>query len=144
MTDANQTELRSLIDTWMEAVRRRDVDAITAPYADDILAFDAIQSLQFKGKAAYRAHWEMCMGFCTGPMVFQMEQLQIRSSGDLALAHWLNKCGEETPEGTEDKCGYMRVTVGYERRNGQWKVVHEHWSAPFDMETSKALFDLKP
>ncbi|TLG87226.1 DUF4440 domain-containing protein, partial [Pseudomonas edaphica] len=23
-------------------------------------------------------------------------------------------------------------------------VVHEHWSAPFDMESGTALFDLKP
>jgi len=38
----------------------------------------------------------------------------------------------------------MRATVGYRRSGGQWQVIHEHWSAPFDMETQKALFDLKP
>jgi ketosteroid isomerase-like protein len=38
----------------------------------------------------------------------------------------------------------MRVSAGYQRINGQWKVVHEHWSAPFDMETGAGLFDLEP
>ena len=39
---------------------------------------------------------------------------------------------------------WMRVSAGYQRIDGQWKVVHEHWSAPFDMETGTALFSLKP
>ena len=66
MKTAAENEIRQLIDRWMQAVRDRDIPAITAPYADDIVAFDAIQSLQFKGKAAYQAHWEMCMSMCPG------------------------------------------------------------------------------
>jgi hypothetical protein len=27
---------------------------------------------------------------------------------------------------------------------GQWKVTHEHLSVPYEMETGKASFDLKP
>jgi ketosteroid isomerase-like protein len=50
----SRTEIRQLIERWMQAVRDRDIPKITAPYADDIVAFDAIQALQFKGKAAYR------------------------------------------------------------------------------------------
>ncbi len=26
----------------------------------------------------------------------------------------------------------------------EWSIVHEHFSAPFDMENSKALLDLQP
>ncbi|MDR6713117.1 ketosteroid isomerase-like protein [Pseudomonas hunanensis] len=141
MNTSAETELRQLIDTWMQAVRERDMDGITAPYADDIVAFDAIKALQFKGKAAYRAHWEMCMGMCTGPMIFEMEQLTVHADGDLGLAHWLNRCG---PADDDSQCGFMRASVGYRRSAGQWQVIHEHWSAPFDMETQKALFDLKP
>ena len=44
----------------------------------------------------------------------------------------------------EEVSRFMRATVGYRRQGGQWQVIHEHWSAPFDMETQKALFDLKP
>ncbi|WP_426810972.1 YybH family protein [Pseudomonas sp. WOUb67] len=141
MSTAAETEIRQLIERWMQAVRDRDIPNITAPYADDIVAFDAIQALQFKGKAAYTAHWEMCMGMCTGPMVFELAELTVHAADDLALAHWLNRCG---PGDDESQCGFMRATVGYRRQGGQWQVIHEHWSAPFDMETQKALFDLKP
>ena len=141
MNTEAERELEQLIEQWMQAVRERDVDRIVDPYAYDILAFDAIQALQFKGKATYQAHWEMCMGMCPGPMVFDFAELTVHAAGDLALAHWLNRCG---PADNESQCGFMRATVGYRRQGGQWLVIHEHWSAPFDMETQKALFDLKP
>ncbi|AYG46137.1 DUF4440 domain-containing protein [Pseudomonas sp. Leaf58] len=141
MSTAAETEIRQLIERWMQAVRDRDIPNITAPYADDIVAFDAIQALQFKGKATYTAHWEMCMGLCPGAMVFELAELTVHASGDLALAHWLNRCG---PADDQSQCGFMRASVGYRRQGGQWQVIHEHWSAPFDMASQKALFDLKP
>ncbi|WP_406833705.1 YybH family protein [Pseudomonas asiatica] len=141
MSTAAETEIRQLIERWMQAVRDRDIPNIVAPYADDIVAFDAIQALQFKGKATYQAQWEMCMSMCPGPMVFEFAELTVHAAGDLAVAHWLNRCG---PADNESQCGFMRATVGYRRQGGQWQVIHEHWSAPFDMQTQKALFDLKP
>lgn len=141
MNTAAETEIRQLIEHWIQAVRDRDVERIVAPYADDIVAFDAIKTLQFKGKAVYRDHWEICMGFCTGPMVFEVAELTVQATDELALAHWLNRCG---PADDESQCGFMRVSVGYRRMGGQWKVIHEHWSAPFDMESGTALFNLKP
>lgn len=141
MNSAAESEIRQLIEHWMQAVRERDIEGITAPYADDIVAFDAIQTLQFKDKAAYREHWQVCLGWCTGPMLFELAELGIHADGDLGMAHWLNRCG---PADNPEQCGYMRATVGYRRSAGQWQVIHEHWSAPFDMQTQKALFNLKP
>ncbi|HKS14262.1 MAG TPA: nuclear transport factor 2 family protein [Pseudomonas sp.] len=141
MNTTAENEIRQLIERWVEAVRERDLDGIAAPYADNIVAFDAIKTLQFTDKASYRAHWEECMGYCTGPMVFEVAQLTVQADGDLALAHWLNRCG---PADDQAQCGYMRATVGYRRSGGKWQVIHEHWSAPFDMETQKALFNLEP
>ena len=49
-----QTEIQTLIDTYRQAVMTKDVEKVMALYADDILSFDAIKALQFKGKAAGR------------------------------------------------------------------------------------------
>lgn len=38
----------------------------------------------------------------------------------------------------------MRVTQCLQKLGGQWLIVHEHFSAPFEMDSGKALFDLKP
>lgn len=137
------TAINSLIEEWKNAVLSRDIDKIVSYYADDIVSFDAVNALQFKGKAAYRAHWEECMKHCPGPGIFEFHQLRIVETADSAFAHWLAHCGGTGPDGELKAC-WMRVTAGYQRIAGQWKVVHEHWSAPFDMEKGTALFDLKP
>lgn len=132
------TAINTLIEQWKQAVIGGDINKIVSFYADDIVSFDAVTALQFKGKAAYRAHWEECMKHCPGPGVFEFHELRIVEAQDSAFAHWLAHCGGA------DKACWMRVTAGYQRINGQWRVVHEHWSAPFDMQSGAALFDLKP
>ena len=110
MNSAAESEIRQLIERWVQAVRDRDLEGIAAPYADDIVAFDAIQALQFADKASYRAHWEMCMGHCTGPMVFEVAQLSVQADGDLALAHWLNRCGPPMTRASAATCAPRSAT----------------------------------
>ena len=135
--------INTLIEQWKQAVVSQNIDKIVSFYAEDIVAFDAVGALQFKGKAAYRAHWEECMKHCPGPGIFEFHQLHIVEAADSAFAHWLAHCGGTGPDGEVKAC-WMRVTAGYQRINGHWKVVHEHWSAPCDMESGTTLFDLKP
>lgn len=112
-------------------------------YAPDILSFDAIAQLQFKGADAYRRHWEMCVTMCSGPMTFDIHDLGIETGDDIAFGHYLLRCGGAGPDGTE-QTGWMRVTVCCRRASGNWKIAHEHFSAPFDPENGKALLDLEP
>jgi uncharacterized protein (TIGR02246 family) len=143
MTATAEAEVRELVDSWLRAVRAHDVDGIVSHYAPDILSFDAISQLQFKGVDAYRKHWEACLSMCPGPMVFEIHDLNIAARNDVAFCHCLNRCGG-TGEDGEEKVGWMRMTACFRKRNGKWMVVHEHFSAPFDMESGKALFDLQP
>lgn len=73
-----ETEVRELVDLWAQAVRSMDIDAIASHYAPDILAFDAIAALRFKGRDAYRRHWEACLAFCPkGGMIFDMKTMKV-------------------------------------------------------------------
>ncbi len=140
---AAQTEIRARIDNWTQAVRSADVKAIMSFYAPDMVAFDAVSQLQFKGADAYGKHWEACLAMCPGPMVFKIGELDIAVENDLAFAHCLVQCGMQDDKGQE-KTSWMRMTSGYRKINGAWMIVHEHFSAPFDMQTGKALFDIEP
>ena len=137
------TRIRRLIDDWAQAVRASDLDRIMAAYAPDILSFDAIAQLQFKGAKAYRKHWEACVAMCTGPMIFEVHDLAIEASDDVAFGHYLVRCGGTGPDG-EAQTGWMRVTVCCRRRSGRWLIAHEHFSVPFDMASGKALLGLEP
>lgn len=132
-------ELRSQLEDWAHAVRAKDTDRIFAHYASDIVAFDAIAQLQFKGTDAYRKHWDACMTMCPGPMVFELHELQITAGDDLAFVHGLSRCGGTGPDGKE-MSGWMRMTTCFRKHNGEWRIAHEHFSAPFDPKSDKALW----
>ena len=138
-----EAQIRGLMDDWARAARAKDVDAIFTCYAPDILAFDAIAQLQFKGRDAYKKHWEACMAMCPGDMIFEVHELDIEARDDVAFCHYLSRCGGTGADG-EEKVGWMRATAGLRKRGGKWLVVHEHFSAPFDPSSGKALFDLAP
>lgn len=137
------TEIQTLIERYRQAIVAKDLEALMGFYADDIVSFDAVKALQFKGKAAYRAHWEECMNYCPGPHLFEFAQLHVVQGQDLAFAHWLVHCGGADDQG-QVKGSWMRASAGYQRIGGQWRIVHEHWSAPFDMASGAALFELQP
>ena len=141
-TDENAA-IRELIEDWAQAVRASDIDGIMAAYAPDIRSFDAIAQLQFKGADAYRKHWEACIAMCPGPMIFEIHDLAIEAGEDVAFGHYLLKCGTTGEEGKE-QTGWTRTTVCWRKRSGRWMVAHEHFSAPFDMVSGKALLGLEP
>lgn len=136
---STETEIRDELDDWARAVRTKDIARIVTHYAADIVAFDAIAQLQFKGIEAYRKHWETCMTMCTGPMIFELHEVQVEAGEDLAFVHALSRCGGTGPDGKE-MSGWMRMTACYRKRQGKWRVAHEHFSAPFDMQSDKVLW----
>jgi PhnB protein len=138
-----QAEVRATIDNWMRAIEARDLEAILSNYASNVVAFDAIQQLQFKGADAYGKHWKACFDMCPGDMIFRAGELDIQAENDLAVVHGLIRCGMKD-DGGDEKTSWMRMTSSYRREGDKWKIVHEHFSAPFDMRTTKALFDLEP
>src|SRR5690606_5105120 len=108
-TSTAKAEVVQEIDAWMQAVKSANSDAIMSHYAVDVVAFDAIQQLQFRGSHAYRTHWEACLAMCPGPMVFQHDELDVQVSGDLATAHGLIRCGIEDDAGGAN-ASWMRMT----------------------------------
>jgi ketosteroid isomerase-like protein len=142
-SEALQLQVKLALDSWVQDVLSKDVERIISHYAEDVVAYDAIAPLRFLGRAAYQDHWQACMEICPGPSSFAPREPTILLGGDLALVYFLCHCG-----GTDDKgqtqSSWMRVTQGYRQRNGQWLIVHEHFSAPFDMQSGQALFDLQP
>ncbi|AXJ06494.1 DUF4440 domain-containing protein [Pseudomonas fluorescens] len=140
---STQAQIQAIIDTYRQAVMTKDVDKVMTLYADDILSFDAIKALQFKGKEAYRAHWVACMEMCPGPHIFEFHEIAIETGDNIAFAHWVANCGGTNDKGETQSC-WMRATACYRLVGGTWKIAHEHWSAPFDPMTGATLFDAKP
>jgi uncharacterized protein (TIGR02246 family) len=141
----DEQAIRQLLQTRPEATRRGDVDGMVAAYARDVVIFDIAPPLSHKGSEAtdtgalreWLATWE-------GPVEVQLDQVQVRVEGDTAFAFgYLRMTGTKKKEGKQDM--WMRSTVCLTRRDGDWKIVHEHTSLPMKMDGSqKVAADLTP
>ena len=136
-------QITDLLASWANALRRKDVSKIMTLYHDDIIAFDAIAQLQFKGKADYHEHWQRCMEFCSGESMFEVHQLKVQANEQLAFSHSLTHCGGTNDKGEMQSC-WMRATQCWQHGSDGWKIVHEHYSMPFDMESGTILSNLAP
>lgn len=134
--------IAELFEQWANASRNKDIDAIIALYHPDICSYDAVGPLQFTGLSDYRAHWEKCMPK-DREMIIEMQAPNIRVSGHLGVAYFLIRCGIRDQDGSE-QASWMRSSYHLEKRDGQWRIAHEHFSVPFDFDTGEARFGLKP
>jgi uncharacterized protein (TIGR02246 family) len=134
-----EAQIRKLIDDWQNALCKRDLDGMMRNYAPDVLFFDAVPPHEHRGAAAYRQTWERMFSLLPPPIGSELHGEQIKVSGDLAVMHGLHRLinGDTKQAAT---CGWVRVTVCYQRSKDGWRVIHEHVSVPFDPATSRAAF----
>lgn len=137
-----EQEIRTALDSFLKTVSSKDVGAIMAFYAPDVVAYDAIAALQFKGAKAYGDHWRQCLSMCS-ELSLEASDIHVATSGDLATMHYLHRCAGVDDKGEEQAC-WMRATVIWRRQDGGWKIIHDHYSAPFDPESGQALMELSP
>jgi ketosteroid isomerase-like protein len=113
-------------------------------YASDVLVFDLAPPLQYRGADAYRKNWEAWFPTFRGSIGYEIRDLSIVASDDLAFCHSFNRItGARTDNEKTDV--WVRATVCLRKIDGNWKIVHEHQSVPFYMDGSyRAAVDLKP
>lgn len=140
-----ESTLRELVERYAQAVRTRDVKALTGFYVKDVVAFDLVAPLQRRGVEAVRKRAEEWLAQFEGPVGYEVRDLKldVGENQDIAFSSSLNGVDGRTKDGREVKM-WIRVTVGYRKLAGEWRIVHEHVSVPFDMKTMTAALDLKP
>lgn len=125
------------------ALRAKDIDALMAHYAPDMVTFDFRPPLQVRGVDAYRKNFEAWFASVQGPIGYEIRDLRITMSDDIAFCHSLNHV--KSTRTTGEKADYwVRVTSGFQKLNGQWMITHEHVSVPINMQTMQAALDLQP
>jgi uncharacterized protein (TIGR02246 family) len=135
--------IRACMDAVAHAFRAKDLTALMAHYAPDTVTFDVRPPLQVQGVGAYRATFEAWFAATQGPIDYELRDVRIATSDDVAFGHYLVhvKSTRTTGESAEY---WVRVTSGFQKLNGRWLVTHEHVSVPIKMETMRAALDLQP
>ena len=141
---ADEAQIRRLVDEWAKALHAKDVDAVMACYAPDVLVFDLAPPLRNAGADLHRSNFTQWFKTFRGPIGSDLRDLQIVTGEDVAFCHGLNRISGERTSGEKTDV-WVRVTVCCRKIDGRWKVAHEHVSVPFHMDGSfRAAVDLAP
>jgi uncharacterized protein (TIGR02246 family) len=139
--DKDEAQIRECLDKWTRALHAKDLGALMALYAPDTIAFDLMPPSQVDA-SQYRQNLQRWLAMMSSPIAYEIHDLRITASGDVAFSHNLGHVTATRTNG--EKADYwVRVTVGFRKRDGQWRVTHDHVSMPFDMETGKAVRELR-
>lgn len=139
----DEAAIRDLMAAWGRAVEKRDLDTIEAGYAPNAVLYDAIPPYKTEGPQNIRKVWEACFPYFPENFKSEHRDIEVHLDGDVAFVHCVHRF---LPTPADHPCGmtWMRVTVGYRRIDGTWKVVHEHVSIPFNPMNNQAFYIADP
>jgi ketosteroid isomerase-like protein len=140
-----QKEINQLFASWQKAFEAKDVKGVMAIYApgNTLVAYDIVAPLQYKGADAYGKDYESFFAQFDGPIHVELRDSHVEAAGGIAFAYGLEHLTGRL-KGGESADIWIRYTEGLRRIDDKWRVVHEHISVPSDLDTGKAMLDLKP
>ena len=129
-----------VLRAYKAAVFAKDVDAFVALYDQNVRIFDMWGRWSYSGAEAWRemvTDWFGSLG--TERVEVKLSDVQLTSTRDVAVAHAFVTYTGLSAEGEKLRAMQNRVTMVLEQKDGIWKIVHEHSSAPADFETLKVI-----
>jgi len=124
--------------------------AIAATTSDEFLAFvddkhfmfyDYVRPLQYVGVKAARTTLDNFFNNAKN-VKGDFVSLEVMADGNVGVAHSLQHFTWTDKDGKPGE-GTFRVTDGWHKVNGKWKMFHSHVSFPIDAATGKAEMNLK-
>jgi uncharacterized protein (TIGR02246 family) len=139
-----QREVRRLHERWYDGTAAKDLAGMMASVADDVVSYEHEAPLRYLGVAAVRELCERNLHASgAGTVGFDVPDLRIMVRGDLGVAWGLNRVRIEPVDGPPLE-SWSRGTRVFERRDGEWLMIHQHLSVPYDPVTGDAETDLRP
>jgi ketosteroid isomerase-like protein len=124
----DEAELREIIAQWSKAVRNQDLAGIRAYHDANILMFDVPPPFLSRGLDAYMETWNLFFACTAKPVEFDFHNVEITSGEDVAFATAIGRC-RDSSNGVPSQLEF-RLTMGFRKHDGQWRIVHEHHSVP--------------
>jgi uncharacterized protein (TIGR02246 family) len=137
MSTVSERQVRDLLETRTQAFEHRDAATAAGAYDPDLVLFDAVGPYVRRNEhpATRLENW---IASYDTPIGHEIRDLEIFTEGDLAFCHFLVRISGTMKNGTEVGM-WVRATSCLRRREGQWRIVHEHASVPFDGNSGMAI-----
>ena len=139
----DEAEIKRVLEGYVEAFRAKDLDGVMSIYAPEIVTFDIVPPLHYVGADAMRKRWEEVFSSLPGPVGHEIADLSITVGEDMAFTHSFNRASATLTTGQQIGT-WVRWTACWSKIGGQWLIVHDQISMPVDLQTGRAVLDLKP
>ena len=138
-----EQELQELLDERVRAVKTKDVSEIRARPADDVITFDVLPPLNSSGNAGAIEHMQNWFDGYDGPIDFSVDDVNIDAEENLGFCSFLYHVGGTLKTGSSVDM-WVRATLCCRKINGNWRIIHDHESVPFDPTTGQAQISPPP
>lgn len=123
-----KTDIRDVIDKWVQSVQERNIEGILANHSDNVVLYDVPPPFENVGIEAYKKTWEHSFFNGTESGVYEILNLTIEEGSDVAFCFGTLKCSWNNKGTFEDL--KFRLTIGLRKTKSGWTVTHEHHSIP--------------
>ncbi len=141
--ESNAAQVRSLVEARARAVRASHRPSLRAANASRIVTFDVLPPLVNTGADRVDERTQRWLGSYDSPPGYDVRDLEVVASDSVALAFYLYRVSGTLKDGRAVDM-WVRCTLGLQKLDGAWRIVHEHDSVPFDPETGRAVLDAQP
>src|SRR5262245_65770030 len=83
--------IRQRVEEWVKAIRAKDIDRVMSLYAPNIVSFDIVPPLRYVGADGKRRAWQEAPASSTGPIAYEVRDVNVTTHADLALVHRVNQ-----------------------------------------------------
>ncbi len=134
----DEAAIRAIMARWAAAIESKNLDALMANYAPDVILYDLKPPYKIVGTAAYKAMWQACLPYFPQKFTSVARDINLVVGADTAFVSYLNKF---EVQGEPHPCAdsWIRITACFKKINGQWLVVHEHVSLPYNPMTNTVV-----
>ena len=140
---SSEQQLRDLIDERVAAVHAKDPGPLAARQHPDVVSFNVLPPLTVRGSEAVQRQTQDWFDAYPGPIGYEVSDVAVEADGDLGWCRFVYHVSGTLATG-DDVDMWVRASLTCRRVDGEWLIVHDHESVPFDPSTGQALLDLAP
>ncbi|WP_410619627.1 YybH family protein [Amycolatopsis sp. cmx-8-4] len=142
MTTAHDA-IRQQVGKIVAGIHAKDLDALRQIYAADVVSFDVEPPLQHVGVEAKLKNWARAFTFFA-EVAYEVRDLTLTVGEDVAFGHCFGRLSGTLGDGTATNGMWVRATFGFRKIDGDWLIVHDQASVPFDLPSGRGVVDLEP
>jgi uncharacterized protein (TIGR02246 family) len=131
-------EIHALFEGYKNAVLQKNIDAFLSLFDNNVRIFD-LWEWMYDGIGPWR---EMVKDWFSSldnneQVIVTFDDIRVQDAGEMAVATAFARFAAVSDKGEELRYLQNRLTWVVQKKEGGWKIIHEHTSAPVDGATMK-------